>query len=58
MNRWVFRAVLNAVVDKYLILWGREFQAKGAAYQNERFPNVLVITCGTQILDVLCPVNP
>ena len=30
----------------YLISRGREFQAEGAAYENERFPNVLVLTCG------------
>ena len=30
----------------YLISLGREFQAEGAAYENERFPNVFVLTCG------------
>ena len=30
----------------YLISRGREFQEQGAAYENERFPNVLVLTCG------------
>ena len=30
----------------YLISRGREFQAEGAAYENERFPNVLVLTRG------------
>ena len=30
----------------YPISRGREFQAEGAAYENERFPNVLVLTRG------------
>ena len=30
----------------YLISQGREFQAEGAAYEHELFPNVLVRTCG------------
>ena len=30
----------------YLISWGREFQAEGTAYENERFPNVFVLKRG------------
>ena len=34
LNRWVFRAVLNAAVDGMcLISQGREFQTEGAAWE-------------------------